>query len=291
MSDAEKRRGAAGLMRIGEAARLFGVSVSSLRHYEKLGILEPEYTDPDSGYRYYGVRQFEILNTVRYLRVLGTPLGEIADFVRSRDVPAIEELLLRQREDARRRISELTAIERKIDRRLSRLRDAQDPELGAIKLVRAQACRMARLETTLHISGYLDMEGQIRRLVSGQSEPIVFLGKIGASISEGRLLRGEFDEYDGIFIVLDDEDSFTGETLTLPECDCVRVRFRGSHTASPEQYARLMSFLSGNSLEPCGFSREITLIDNGFTSDEQRFVTEIAVPVRQGGSKKPCFSL
>ena len=283
MSESAERRGPAGLLRIGDAARLFGVSVSSLRHYERLGILEPEYTDPDSGYRYYGVRQFEILNTVRYLRVLGTPLGEIADFVRSRDVSGIERLLLRQREDARRRISELTAIEHKIDRRLARLRDAQDPELGSIKLVTAPPCRMARLRTELHISGYLDMEGQIRRLVSGQSEPLVFLGKIGVSISAERLARGDFGGYDGIFIVLDDEDSFTGETLTLPECECARVRFRGSHTAAPEQYGRLMGYMHDSGLEPDGFSREITLIDNGFTSDEQRFVTEIAVPVRRRG--------
>ena len=270
-------------MRIGDAARLFGVSVSSLRHYERLGILQPEYTDPDSGYRYYGVRQFEILNTVRYLRVLGTPLSEIADFVCSRDVSGIEQLLLRQREDAIRRINELTAIEHKIDRRLARLRDAQDSELGAIKLVTSQPCRMAQLKTELHISGYLDMEEPIRRLVGGQSEPLVFLGKVGAGISEERLMNGDFDRYDRIFIVLDDEDTFTGETITLPECECVRVRFRGSHAAAPEQYGRLMRYMNDNAFKPGGFSREITLIDNGFTNDEQRFVTEITVPVRKSG--------
>ncbi len=56
------------LFSIGDVARLFHISVSSLRHYENVGLLAPEYTDPSSGYRYYSVEQFEILNTIRYLR-------------------------------------------------------------------------------------------------------------------------------------------------------------------------------------------------------------------------------
>lgn len=41
------------LFSIGDVARLFHISVSSLRHYENVGLLAPEYTDPSSGYRYY----------------------------------------------------------------------------------------------------------------------------------------------------------------------------------------------------------------------------------------------
>ena len=73
------------LFRIGEVARMFHISVGSLRHYEKLGLIHPEYTDPDSGYRYYGVQQFERLNTIRYLRALDMPLEDIADFLQNKD--------------------------------------------------------------------------------------------------------------------------------------------------------------------------------------------------------------
>ncbi|MFQ9801800.1 MAG: MerR family transcriptional regulator [Clostridia bacterium] len=58
------------LFSIGDVAKLFHLSVSSLRHYEDVGLITPEYTDPDSGYRYYGARQFEVLNSIRYLRAL-----------------------------------------------------------------------------------------------------------------------------------------------------------------------------------------------------------------------------
>ena len=37
------------LFSIGDVARLFHISVSSLRHYENVGLLTPEYTAPSSG--------------------------------------------------------------------------------------------------------------------------------------------------------------------------------------------------------------------------------------------------
>ena len=81
------------LFSIGDVAQLFHLSVSSLRHYETIGLLTPEYTDPATGYRYYGPRQFDVLNTIRYLRALDMPLGQIRAFLRNRDVGRIEQLL------------------------------------------------------------------------------------------------------------------------------------------------------------------------------------------------------
>lgn len=62
---------------------------------------------------------------------------------------------------------------------------------------------------------------------------MVFLGKVGVSVSRERLLTGQFEEYDGIFLALDDEDSFEGEILSLPEMLCACVRFRGSPSPGP----------------------------------------------------------
>ena len=73
------------LFSIGDMAKLFHLSVGSLRHYEEIGLLQPEWVDPNSGYRYYSARQFEPLNTIRYLRALDMPLGEIADFMQNKD--------------------------------------------------------------------------------------------------------------------------------------------------------------------------------------------------------------
>lgn len=90
-------------------------------------------------------------------------------------------------------------------------------------------------------------------------------------------------QYDGMFLVLEKEDAFEGDVTELGRSLCVRVRFRGSHLQSPEQYARLLAYTEAHGLTPAGFSREITLVNYGLTSDPEKFVTEITIPVRPAG--------
>ena len=117
------------------------------------------------------------------------------------------------------------------------------------------------------------------QLAAAQTEAIIFLGKVGFSISEEHLKARQYDQYDGAFLLLDETDRFDGAILALPETTCVRVRFRGHHLQSPEQYRRLEAFMQEHHLQICGFSREITLIDYGITNDTEKFVTEICIPV------------
>ena len=115
---------------------------------------------------------------------------------------------------------------------------------------------------------------------AGQPETSLFLGKFGVSIAPENLNAGRYDRYDGVFLTLETEDNFPGETLSLPETSCVTVRFRGSHPEALEQYARLMAYIGAHSLSACGFSREITLIDYSVTDDPNQFITEISIPVQ-----------
>ena len=264
---------------IGTVAQMFHLSVGTLRHYEKMGLLTPEHTAPDSGYRYYSTRQFEVLNTIRYLRALDMPLPQIADFLRNRDVSVIANKLHAQKEAVVRKQQELKKIERKIDRRLAQLHEAQTAPRDVIRLEDTPPCRIAWIAASLRISTPWDMEASIRRLGSGEREGVVFLGKVGVGISAAHLRAAQYTRYDRVFLVLDAEDRFSGATEVLPAARCATVRFCGSHGEAPAQYARLAAFLRENALTYAGFSREITLIDSGFTADPTQHVTEIRVPV------------
>ena len=161
------------LFRIGEVAKMFHISMGTLRHYEQEGILTPEYTDERTGYRYYSTRQFEVLNTIRYLRVLDIPLSEIGEFLKNRDV----------------------------------------------------------------------------------------------------------GNYQLTFLVLDEEDCYEGQAEELPETRCVTICFCGNHREAGVYYKKLLDYIDAHRLQITGFSREITLIDYGMTSDSEKFVTEIRIPV------------
>jgi DNA-binding transcriptional MerR regulator len=59
---------------IGEFARLGGVSVRTLRHYDELGLLRPAKIDPLTGYRGYTAAQLGQLNRIMALKELGLSL-------------------------------------------------------------------------------------------------------------------------------------------------------------------------------------------------------------------------
>lgn len=267
------------LFRIGDVASLFHVSVGTLRHYEKNGLLTPEYIDPDSGYRYYSIRQFECLNTIRALRTLDMPIQQIASFLQNREIPAMKHMLQEQLDAVIQKQEELNRIERKIRRRIDMLQDAVSSELNVIRILTIPAQNVIWMKRSLTLHSYLDLETSIRQLEKSQAETAVWLGKVGVGISPEHLNAEQFEPYDCVFLILDPEDFSVPGIDKWQETTCAVLRFRGSHQEAPAQYKALLQFIRDNSLTINGFSREITRIDYGITSDPNQFVTEIQIPI------------
>lgn len=267
------------LYRIGEVAKMFHLSVGTLRHYEVLGILKPAYIDEDSGYRYYNVQQFECLNTIRYLRMLDFSLDQIDVFLQNRDVEQMMEMLSHQKKVAKQKQKEWNTIENKIGYRLKRLEEAKKKNLGEIELKETSEQRIIRVQSDLSLHSYLDMEETIRELEREQEGANIFLGKIGVAIAKERLEAKDYGNYDTAFLLLDPEDTVKGSFELLPKSLCVSIRFTGSHPQAPKYYEKLVQYIKEHELIISGFAREMTLIDEGLTQHTEEFVTEIQIPV------------
>ncbi|MFB6705222.1 MerR family transcriptional regulator [Streptomyces sp. NPDC056333] len=62
---------------IGDFARYGRVSARMLRHYDAIGLLPPDRTDPATGYRFYGAAQLARLNRIIALKDLGFTLQQV----------------------------------------------------------------------------------------------------------------------------------------------------------------------------------------------------------------------
>ena len=69
-------------MKISEFAERNHVTSKMLRHYDEIGLLKPEATDPASGYRIYGEEQSRQLGWIQILKNLSFSLGEIKEILR-----------------------------------------------------------------------------------------------------------------------------------------------------------------------------------------------------------------
>jgi DNA-binding transcriptional MerR regulator len=69
---------------IGEFSRLSRLTVTTLRHYDEIGLLPPAEVDPATGYRYYDAEQLPAALRLGILRSTGVPLADLLELVRNR---------------------------------------------------------------------------------------------------------------------------------------------------------------------------------------------------------------
>ena len=68
------------LLSIGELSKLTGVHIKSLRYYDDIGILKPEYVNPETNYRYYSYPQISIVWAIQLCVELEIPLKDFTQF-------------------------------------------------------------------------------------------------------------------------------------------------------------------------------------------------------------------
>jgi DNA-binding transcriptional MerR regulator len=91
------------LLPIGRFARLSGLTVKALRHYDALGLLSPEGTDPTTRHRWYSPEQLEPARRIRRLRELDLPLPAVRAVLAAPD--GGRELLIAYRRDVEARLA------------------------------------------------------------------------------------------------------------------------------------------------------------------------------------------
>ena len=262
---------------IGEFSRLLDIKIATLRYYDEIGLLRPAFTDENNNYRYYSTEQFERLNSIKYLRALDLPINELLDFFDYREIDTLIEMLKKQKAEIARKKRELEIIEKKINRRLERIDDAVNTDLDTISEVKLPEMRAAYLRHDYVLGDDIEFPISELRTMFGINRDI-FLGKIGISISSSNIKSENFNQYSGIFMLIEEEDKIEAPTITFPSRNYLRIRFKGTHMDAAYYYKKLLSYMKKKHYKLIGDSIEITLIDYGITNDLDKYVTEILLP-------------
>ena len=93
---------------VGEVAGLTGVSVRTLHHYDRIGLLRPQQRTA-AGYRLYGEQELLRLQQILTLRYLGFPLKRIGELLDRPDFDLAASLRVQERV-LRARMAELAHI-------------------------------------------------------------------------------------------------------------------------------------------------------------------------------------
>src|SRR5579871_1500941 len=110
------------MFRIGEFAQIAQVSARQLRFYDQLGLLQPAHIDPQTGYRYYSIRQLPRLNSILALKELGLSLEQIAALIENTiSQTELRGMLMMKRAQLERSLREEEARLRHIESRIAQI--------------------------------------------------------------------------------------------------------------------------------------------------------------------------
>lgn len=263
-------------MLIGDFARLGQVSVRMLRHYDEIGLLEPDSVDARSGYRSYSPEQLSVLNRIVALKDLGLSLDQVgrvlADRVGVTELHGMLRLRRTELEDEMRASStRLAAVE-------SRLRMIEkESEMSADYVVKpVPAVRLAALTDTLDPAELGQRIGPMFDQVQSALD--------GARASLATPIATYAEAEAGMDVVVGyvyDGAPLPGlEVVDLPAATAVCGVHLGPMSRISEPWQAMHRWSVDNNYEYGGPCRELYV--RAESEDQEDWVTELQQPVQQG---------
>lgn len=116
--------------RIGEISERLGLSIDTLRYYEKIGLL-PKVTRRPSGIRKYTDQDITRLKFIRRAQTMNFSLQEIAELLKLREDPwqarkGVQELTCHKLAEVESRLQELQALRDELRSLLKQCRETQE---------------------------------------------------------------------------------------------------------------------------------------------------------------------
>lgn len=261
------------LIRIGRFAQITQISATALRLYDEIGILCPAVVNQDTGYRYYGLEQLAVAETIRLLRDIDVPLADIRKLLQAEGRYELDCVLRTHRNRVQMRELQARRICARIDRILDRDHTMlpYDFELTVLEPQRVVSARTAvpvpeQDEATRKILDELmsrlpeDADTAELREVVLYHQPLRWYEALDYEVCL---------PIAGIPGHIDSEWELQGGLAA-------RTVHHGSWDDIWGAYASLMSWIERQGLVRIGPMRESYLIDNRDTSDPSHYVTEIA---------------
>lgn len=100
---------------IGEVSKIFGISIDTLRYYDKIGLIKP-LINPENKYRYYEISHLYLLLVILEARYSEISIKNISDFIKSEDIDIYYEFFDKQEKDIDDKINNLKRIKDSVKR-------------------------------------------------------------------------------------------------------------------------------------------------------------------------------
>lgn len=253
------------------------VSLKTLRHYDRIGLLKPALTDPHTGYRYYASDQIETMLIISRYKRYGFSLQEIKKLIQEDNSESKAELLLAQSQKLSQELEEKKLALHDLNIILERMRNKEKGQtIMQSYMIDLQKTKQVPIFGLRQIMSIGDFGQSFGKLFEEAAEKKLHIsGPLGA-----RYYEDEFDETSSdveVFLPLENEQYANN---TVGGALCAHTRHFGGYSSLNEAYAALVKWIDENEYEIDGAPYELYTVSGNQMVPVSQWITDIYFPLR-----------
>ena len=229
------------MLQIGEFSRVCQVSVKTLHHYDKIGLLIPAEVDRFTGYRYYKTEQIDDMNYIQRLKRYGFSLDEIQHLLPISDKKELVNALRQQMEQLKRKKQEIDIILNELQTHISvfeRTGDIMTYQKGyTIEIKNSPAMNVLVNRSMMGVDEFGKYYSTLFERVP--KEHVTPTGLNGA-----RYYDKEFDSQSSdieVFIGIREKDK---ADVIVESCECAMTVHHGGYSTLSEAYGAVVTWIA-----------------------------------------------
>lgn len=115
---------------IGDFSIISRLSIKTLRYYHECGLLEPNFIDPESGYRYYDQSCLERVNIIKELKELDFPLKDIKEILdQCKDDSELISYAIKKSKEISEKIASYDRMQKQLEAFIQQTRQVEEDKL------------------------------------------------------------------------------------------------------------------------------------------------------------------
>ncbi len=246
---------------IGQMAKLNNVSVQSLRHYEKLGLMIPSYINKDTGYRYYSMKDFATIDLIKKCKAMGLSLEEIKEVISNyTSLESILEILGKQKNLINNKIKELENIKYKITSLENKIGISLENGINEVFVKYNEERKCLKFNYTDRYTEAFEINLR-KALLEAERNYENANAEIVFTISYEDMKNNNEVIYKNVMLNLGEDVDYEGEKITsIPAGNYLTMYFDDAYRDSQKYYKIIMDYIERNNIKTKGDFREIYIM-------------------------------
>lgn len=264
----------------GELAKLQNISKQTLLYYDKIGLFQPSYTDPENGYRFYSVEQLDYLDTILIMKKIGFPLNEIKKHMKNYTTKNSMFFFRNQLNVIEHKIQELSLIKNRLEHRCEQIEQIRGTE-GAAPIVGMTDCTYILYHAVGKPYDVKEISIATKKCYAqALSDDLPVFFQCGVCVPLDRIQAGRYTEAQVAFLTTDKLPG-VDNVKKLPRGLTASLYHFGNYYDISSSYEKLMAFCRQHHFKITSDSYEFCINDYITSRYEEEFITKIMFYVEQ----------